>query len=93
MPSDASAGTSLGGERLGVLHHQRVALGEAAGEHVARVEPAGGRHGDAGGDAALQAGDPHHEELVEVAGEDAHEAHPLEQRDVRVLRRARARER
>ena len=54
-------------------------------EHLARHEPAGGPDGDAGGDAALEAGDPHHEELVEVAGEDGEELGPLEQRQVGVL--------
>ena len=38
-----------------------------------------------GGDPALEAGDPHHEELVEVGGEDRQEPHPLQQRQVLVL--------
>jgi hypothetical protein len=33
----------------------------------------------------VQAGDPHHEELVQVARDDRAELQPLEQRDGRVL--------
>jgi hypothetical protein len=47
---------------------------------------AGGRsNGDVRRDAALEAGHADHEELVEVAGEDGREAHPLEQRQVGIL--------
>ena len=53
-------------------------------EHLARLEPGRGAHGEAGGDPALEPGDPDHEELVEVAGEDREEAGPLEQRHARV---------
>ena len=49
------------------------------------MQAGGGAHGDAGGDPALEAGHPDHEELVEVAGEDRQEPHPLEQRQVGVL--------
>ena len=49
------------------------------------AQPGGGAHGEAGGDAALEAGHADHEELVEVAGEDGQEAGPLEQRHGRVL--------
>jgi hypothetical protein len=41
------------------------------------------RH-DALADLALEAGDAHHEELVEVIGRDRQEPHPLEQRMVRI---------
>ncbi len=50
------------------------------GEHVARRAPGVRRHGEAGHDAALQAGDPHHEELVEIAREDGQEVDTFEQR-------------
>ncbi len=43
------------------------------------------RHGQAGEDAALQARDADHEELVEVAGEDGEEVGPLQQRQVGVF--------
>jgi hypothetical protein len=48
-------------------------------EHLARHQPGGRLDRDAGRDPALQAGDPHHVELVEVAREDREEAHPFEQ--------------
>ena len=41
--------------------------------------------GEPGGDPALEAGHPDHEELVEVAGEDRREPDPLEQRQLLVL--------
>ena len=41
--------------------------------------------GDAGAHLALEAGDAHHEELVEVVGRDRQEAQPLQQRVVGVL--------
>ena len=69
----------VGREGACLLDHEAVTGLEAAGEHVLGVEPAGRGHGHAGGDAALEAGDAHHEELVEVAGEDRQEAHALEQ--------------
>ena len=54
-------------------------------QHLARHQPGGGAYGDPGRDPALEAGDPDHEELVEVAGEDRQEPRPLEQRQVVVL--------
>ena len=42
--------------------------------------PSGVRSLEAGRDLLLEAGDPHLEELVEVAAEDAEELEPLEQR-------------
>ena len=54
------------------------------------IRPGRGGHGDPGGDPALEAGHPHHEELVEVGGEDRQEPDPLEQRQARCPRRARA---
>jgi hypothetical protein len=55
-------------------------------EQLAGFQTGGRPHGDAGGDPALEAGDAHHEELVEVVGEDRQELGPLEQRDVLVHR-------
>jgi hypothetical protein len=70
---------------LGVLHHEVLTGLQAAGQHVTGVEPARRRERHAGGDAPLEAGDPHHEELVEVAREDGHEAYALEQGERLVL--------
>ena len=69
--------------------HQVAGLGPDPLEHLARHQPGGGPHGDVGRDPALEAGHADHEELVEVAGEDRREAHPLEQRQVGVLGLAR----
>jgi hypothetical protein len=55
------------------------------GEHIERCATHVRRHGDAGGDAALEARDAHHEELVEVAREDREEVGALEQRQRVVL--------
>ena len=44
------------------------------------------RGGDAGLDLAVQAGDPHHVELVEVGSGDGEEAHPLQQGHARIPR-------
>ena len=49
------------------------------------VSPSGAAHRQAGALPALQPGDPHHVELVEVAGEDRQELHPLQQRQRVVL--------
>ena len=48
--------------------------------------PIGTLDGDALADLAGKAGDPHHEEFVEIGRRDRQEAHPFEQRMVRVLR-------
>lgn len=66
--------------------HEGQVVGDAGDllEHLARLQPGGAAHRDAGGDAALEAGDPHHEELVEVAREDREEPGALEQRDALV---------
>ena len=60
-------------------------------EDLARQQAGGRADGDAGGDAALEAGHPDHEELVEVAREDGQEAHPLQQRQAPRPRPARGR--
>ena len=54
-------------------------------EHVARHQPGRRPNRHAGRDPALEAGHADHEELVEVAGEERHRPHPLEQRQVVVL--------
>ena len=50
------------------------------GEQAAR-----GSDGDPGRDAALETGDPDHEELVEIAGEDGEKLGALQQRHVGIL--------
>ena len=62
--------------RLQLVGDQRDLL-----EHLARLEARGRPHGQTGGDAALEPGDPDHEELVEVGGEDREEPGALQQRD------------
>jgi len=65
--------------------HQLGALGVDALEDLARHRAAGRAYGDPRRDAPLEAGDAHHEELVEVAREDGEELGALEEREVRVL--------
>ena len=84
MPAVSSAGRTWRAVDLGLHRQQLVGDQRDLLEHLARLEPGGRAHGDAGGDAALQAGHPHHEELVEVRGEDRQVAGPLEQRHVLV---------
>ncbi len=72
--------------RLGVAHLEFVRHLGDVGEHVLRGAPDVRRDGEAGGDAALEAGDPDHEELVEVAGEDRKEVGALQDRQQRILR-------
>ena len=71
---------------VGVATLELLARRDAALQDLLRVQAARRGHRDARRDAPLQAGDAHHEELVEVAREDRHEAHPLEQREAAVLR-------
>ena len=59
------------------------ALADAA-QLLARRQAVGGPHRQAHLVAALEPGDPHHVELVEVRGEDRQELGPLEQRQRRV---------
>ena len=49
------------------------------GEHIGGCRADVGGNRQTGGDAALETGDSHHEELVEVAGEDGEEVGALEQ--------------
>ena len=81
----ASAGMSCVAEDPGVPLHQDGGLGPDLVEHLVRHQPGGGANRDAGCDAALEAGHPDHEELVEVAGEDRQETGPLQQREALVL--------
>ena len=64
---------------------QRVRVVEDHFQLVDRAHAGRGGHRKARGDAALEAGDADHEELVEVRGEDREEADPLQQVQVRVL--------
>ena len=54
-------------------------------EHLPRGEPAGCPNRYSGGDSALESGDSHHEELVEIAREDGEEFRPFEARKFLVL--------
>ncbi len=55
-------------------------LGRDVGEHVERRTADVGGDGQARHDATLQTRDAHHEEFVEVAGEDGEEVRPLQDR-------------
>ena len=72
-------------EHPGMPVLQFVRLLADVGEHVERSAAHVGRHRQPGRDAALEAGDADHEELVEIAGEDRQEVGALEQRHPRVL--------
>ncbi len=79
-------GHELVAEQPGVTLHLEAGLGPDQLEHLARHQAGGRAHGHVGRDPALEPGHADHEELVEVAGEDRREPHPLEQRQRRVLR-------
>ena len=68
-----------------VLVLQAVGLFADGAELLARAQTARRGDGDAGVDAALEAGHADHEELVEVRGEDRAEIGAFEQRNVFVL--------
>jgi hypothetical protein len=55
-------------------------------QHLPRGQAVGTGHGDARVDLAPDARHPDHEELIEIAGDDAEELHPLQQGIRRVLR-------
>ena len=78
-------GPHLRGPGIRVPQLQRVRVGGDVGEHLLRGAADVRRHGEPGDDAALEAGDAHHEELVEVAREDREEVRPLEQGQGRIL--------
>jgi hypothetical protein len=69
----------------------RVAPAELGGarrdplDRLERRQPVGAARVDPGVDLVVQAGYPHHRELVEVGGVDREELDPLEQRDALVL--------
>jgi hypothetical protein len=72
-------------EAVGVPAHE---LGGPLGDHLQLLpggEPVGAADRQAGLHAPLQAGDPHHVELVQVAGEDGQELGPLQQRRAGIL--------
>jgi hypothetical protein len=46
-------------------------------QDLAGLEPGGTAGGDPGGDPALEARDAHHEELVQIAGEDRQKIGPF----------------
>ena len=85
MPCVAERREDVIAEHLAVPLHQLARLAPDRLEQLAWHHAAGGLDGDAGREPALQARDPHHEELVEVAREDREEARALEQRQVCVL--------
>ena len=85
MPSLASSGTSSSRNSRAWRSIRSRVLGPDLLEHLARHQAGGGADRDVGRDPALEAGHADHEELVEVAGEDRREAHPLEQRQGGVL--------
>ncbi len=72
-------------EAAGLALHEPAGGAEDRVEHLAGQQPAGRARCHAGGDAALQARHPHHEELVEVAREDRQEPDALQQRHRLVL--------
>ena len=82
-PAAASAGRSSSQRCCWSLRELRHRLADA-GELLGRREPVRALRRDALAHLALQAGDAHHEEFVEVVGRDRQEAHPLEQRMVLV---------
>ena len=81
MPSRSSAGVDVVAEAPGVPVDELARCGRPSAASTSR-----GDRPSADGDlqahvgATLQPGDAHHVELVEVAGEDREELHPLEQR-------------
>ena len=87
-PASASAGLDVVGEAGRVPGHQLGgALGDRAPAARAGISPSAPRDRQAGLQAPLQAGDAHHVELVQVAGEDREELGPLQQRACRGPRR------
>ncbi len=68
-----------------VLILQPMRLFADGAQLLPRAQSGGGRHRDAGVDAALQTGDAHHEEFVEVVREDRGEACAFDDRQILVL--------
>ncbi len=69
----------------GVAVHQLVRAHRDRLEDLAWGQAGRSRDRDPGRDAALETGHTHHEELVQVRGEDRREPAPLQERQVRVL--------
>ena len=80
MPAAASAGRSSRFQSFAWRLVSSVTRGLERGERLRRGEAVGGAHGEPGRLLPHQAGDAHHEELVEVRGEDRAELDALEQR-------------
>ena len=80
IPCSSSAGRSIaaeaGVEAVVELQHPRLDRVDL----LARGEAVGAAGVDPGVELVEEAGDPDHEELVEVGGVDAAEAEPLQQR-------------
>ena len=85
MPSSASAGCTSSRKQRACRSASSRVRSASVRQHLARRQPVGRRHLQAHVGAALQPGDAHHVELVEVAGEDGEELHPLQQRLPAVL--------
>ena len=86
MPSAVSAGATWSRKTSACRWESALGLLPDHLEDLARHLPRGARTASPVGDPALEAGHSHHEELVEVAGEDRQEAGPFEERQVGVLR-------
>ena len=68
-------------EQAGLLGDELGGAFQDRGVQLPRPGTGDGGHGHPGLDAAFQSCDSHHEELVEVVGEDRQELHALQQRD------------
>ncbi len=71
--------------RVGMPALEPVGGSRDIGQHLLRGAAGVGRHRQTRHDAALETGDPDHEELVEVAAEDGQEVRALQDRQARVL--------
>ena len=80
MPSSASSGRTSSCEHPRLLGDQLPGPAQDRQVHLAGHHAAHRRDRDAGGDPALQPGDPDHVELVQVGGEDRQELGSLQQR-------------
>ena len=76
----------IAAEALSVLALQGVGPLPDVLEHLAGVRATRRADRDAGGDAPLEARNPHHEELVEVAREDGQELGAFEDGEAAILR-------
>ncbi len=85
MPSSASFGRTSLTKTRACRAISSCAPARDLLEHLARLQAGRRTLGQTGRDPSLEPGDAHHEELVQVAGEDGQEAGPFEQRQRRVL--------